>query len=341
MRAFILRRLAVLPLVIVGVTLLLFSLTQLLSPEMRASLYVKDPRQLEAIDEVIRARGLNDPVIMQYGRWLNMLAHGELGYSETANMPVAQAIKAYLPATLELAVCTMLPVLLLGVWLGTLSAVKKDKWADHIIRAGSITSYSLPIFVLGLLLLMIFYGKLGWFEPGRYSLDTDYLLSAGGFRQYTGLMTLDALLNRNLTVFADALKHLVLPAAALCIGSAALMIRVMRSSMLEELGKDYVRTARAKGLPEWRVQYVHAGKNALIPVITIASLQFVRLLGGVVIIETVFNFPGLGRWGVTAAQQLDIPGVLGFALMTSLLFVTGNLAADIAYAWADPRIRYR
>ncbi|MDD4003650.1 MAG: ABC transporter permease [Elusimicrobiaceae bacterium] len=341
MRAFILRRLAALPLVVAGVTLLLFALTQLLSPEMRASLYVKDPRQLDSLAEIIKTRGLNDPVLVQYGRWLGMLARGELGYSETANMPVTEAIKAYLPATLELSVATMAPVLLLGIWLGTLSAVKKDRWADHLIRAGSITSYSLPIFVLGLLLLMFFYGKLGWFEPGRYSLETDYLISAGGFTRHTGLLTIDALLNRNMTVFLDALKHLVLPAFALCIGSAALMIRVMRSSMLEELGKDYVRTARAKGLPEWRVRYVHAGKNALIPVITVASLQFVKLLGGVVIIETVFAFPGIGRWGVTAAQQLDIPGVLGFALMTSLLFVTGNLLADIAYAWADPRIRYR
>lgn len=341
MRNFILRRLAVLPLVIVGVTLLLFSLTQLLSPEMRASLYVKDPRQLDSISEIISKYGLNDPVLVQYGRWINRLAHGELGYSETANMPVAEAIKSYLPATLELAVATMIPVLILGIWLGTLSAVRKDRLTDHLIRTGSITAYSLPIFVLGLILLMIFYGKLGWLPPGRYSLETDFLISSGGFISHTGLLTVDAVLNRNLTVLADALRHLLLPAAALCIGSAALMIRVMRSSMLEELSKDYIRTARAKGLPEWRVLYLHGGKNALIPVITIASLQFVKLLGGVVIIETVFDFPGIGRWGVTAAQQLDIPGVLGFALMTSLLFVIGNLLADIAYAWADPRIRYQ
>ena len=330
-----------LPLVILGVTFLLFSLTQILSPEMRASLYIKDPRQLDSIAQIIKEHGLNDPLLLQYGRWLKRLSQGELGYSETANMPVTSAIKAYLPATLELAVATIIPVLFLGIWLGAMSAVRKDKLTDHLLRAGSITCYSMPVFVLGLVLLMIFYGKLGWFSPGRYSMDTDFIVNGDPFRHFTGLLTVDALLNRNWTVFWDAAKHLILPAATLCIGSAALMIRVMRSSMLEELGKDYVRTARAKGLSEWRVIYLHAGKNAIIPVITIASLQFVRLLGGVVIIETVFDFPGIGRWGVSAAQQLDIPGVLGFSLMTAMLFVAGNMVADILYAWADPRIRYQ
>lgn len=335
------RRLALLPLVAIGVTFLLFALTQLLSPEMRASLYIKDPRQLDSLEDIIQREGLRDSVLTQYARWIGKVAHGELGYSETAKMPVADAMKSYLPATLELAAVTMLAVLLCGIFLGTQSAVYKGKFVDHFSRFVSITGYSLPTFVLGLLLLMVFYGKLRWFEPGRFSFATDMLLAGGQFRQYTGLLTVDSLLNMKPTVFWDALKHLVLPAATLCYGSVALLMRVTRSTMLEELGKDYVRTARAKGLTENVVVNVHARRNALIPVITLASLQFVRLLGGVVITETVFNFPGIGRWGVMSAQQLDIPGVLGFSLLTAALFVVGNLMADVLYALVDPRIRLR
>ena len=341
MFAYIARRLMLLPLVAVGVTLLLFSLTQILSPEMRASLYIKDPRQMNSIEDLIRQHGLRDPVLKQYGRWARRLLKGELGYSETAKMPVWEAIKSYLPATLELATATIIPVLIIGIWLGTLSAVKKEKLPDHITRIISITGYSLPIFVLGLVLLMVFYGKLRWFSPGRYGIETDLLVNSPEFRHLTGLLTIDTLINLKFAAFWDVLKHLILPAATLCFGSMALLVRVTRSSMLEELGKDYIRTARAKGLPESAVINLHARRNALIPVITLASLQFVRLLGGVVITETVFDFPGIGRWGVLSAQQLDIAGVLGFSLMTSLLFVLGNLASDILYAVVDPRIRLK
>lgn len=339
MTKFILRRLALLPLVMIGTTFLLFFLTQRLSPQMRAAIYIQDPRQMDSLDEVIEQYGLNDPVLKQYGRWMGNLFKGEFGYSQTANMPVSKAIKKYLPATIELAFVTMVMVVFFGVWLGSVSAVKKGKWQDHIIRLLSVGGFSIPIFVLGLLFLMFFYGRLGWFGPGRYSFATDIIIHGGNFTQYTGFLLLDSLLNFNFSVFWDVLKHLVLPAVTLCIGSFALMVRVMRSSMLEELSKPYVRTAKAKGLSAGQVVYKHAGKNAIIPVITLASIQFVRLLGGTVIVETIFNFPGIGSFGVTCAQQLDIPGVLGFSLMVAFLFVIGNLVADILYSIVDPRIR--
>ena len=186
---------------------------------------------------------------------------------------------------------------------------------------------------------MLFYGKLGWFAPGGYSVYTDAVVHGGSFHFYTGFLLIDSLLNLNFRVFWDVLSHLVLPAVTLCIGSFALMVRVMRSSMLEELGKDYVRTARAKGLSPWQVTYKHAGKNAVIPVITLASIQFIRLLGGTVIVETIFEYPGIGRFGVIAAQQLDIAGIMGFSLMVAVLFVLGNLLSDILYTAVDPRIR--
>ncbi len=339
MRRYIFRRLCLLPLVVLGVTFLLFFLTQRLSPEMRASLYVKDPRQMGALEEVIREYGLRDNVFKQYGRWLVQVAHGDLGYSPSANMPVAQALKKYLPATIQLAVVTMLLVVFFGVWFGAASAVHKDRWQDFIARFISVGGFSLPIFVLGLILLMIFYGKLGWFAPGGYSIQTDIIIHGSAFKTYTGFLLIDSLLNGDLRVFCDVFAHLVLPAVTLCIGSFALMVRVMRSSMLEELNKDYVRTARAKGLREYRVIYKHAGKNAIIPVITLAGIQFIRLLGGTVIVETIFDYPGIGRFGVLAAQQLDIAGILGFSLMVAVLFVIGNLFSDILYMAADPRIR--
>lgn len=336
---YIVRRLLLLPLVVLGVTFLLFLLTQRLSPEMRASLYVKDARQMGALEEVIRTYGLRDNVFKQYGRWLGQVIRGDLGYSPSANMPVAKAIKEYLPATIQLALVTMILVVFFGVWLGVFSAVHKDKWQDALARVISVGGFSLPIFVLGLLLLMFFYGKLGWFAPGGYSFQTDMLIHGGAFKTYTGFLLIDSLLNGNLRVFADVLSHLVLPAVTLCVGSFALMVRVMRSSMLEELSKDYIRTARAKGLRERQVIYKHAGKNAIIPVITLASIQFIRLLGGTVIVETIFDYPGIGRFGVLAAQQLDIAGILGFSLMVAVLFVLGNLLSDILYTAVDPRIR--
>ncbi len=339
MLRFITRRLLLLPLVALGVTFLLFLLTQRLSPEMRASLYVKDPRQMNALEEVIRQYGLRDNVFKQYGRWLGQVAHGDLGYSPSANMPVAKAIKQYLPATIQLAFVTMILVVFFGVWFGASSAVHKNKWQDIVARFISVGGFSLPIFVLGLLLLMVFYGQLGWFAPGGYSLQTDLVVHGGAFKTYTGFLLIDALLNGNMRVFLDVLSHLVLPAVTLCIGSFALMVRVMRSSMLEELNKEYVRTARAKGLTEWQVVYKHAGKNAIIPVITLASIQFIRLLGGTVIVETIFDYPGIGRFGVLAAQQLDIAGILGFSLLVAVLFVIGNLLSDLLYTAVDPRIR--
>ncbi len=339
MLKFCLKRLAFLPLVMFGVTFLLFFCLQYLSPEMRASLYIKDPRQLSQLDAVIEKYGLRKPMPVQYIIWLKQVVKGDLGYSETAKMPVATAIRAFFPATFELTVLTFFPILIVGVFFGVLSAVYRDKALDHATRFVAITGYSLPSFVLGLVLLMVFYGHLHWFPPGRYTLETDMLVHLESFRHYTGLLTLDCLLNGEGTAFLDVVKHMILPASTLLYISVALLLRITRSSMLEELSKDYVRTARAKGLPERVVIRKHALANALIPVVTLSSLLFIGLLGGVVITETVFDFPGIGRWGVQAAQQLDVPGVLGSTMLAAFLFVMANLISDILYAIVDPRIR--
>lgn len=339
MRRLFFRRLLMLPLVMLGVTFLLFLLTQTLSPQMRASLYIQEERQMHSLEEVIQKYGLRDNVFKQYGRWAQNALRGDLGYSQSANMPVSSAIKEYMPATFELAVVTIMLTAFFGIWFGCLSARNKGKITDIFLRFVSISGFSIPIFVLGLVLLLIFYAKLGWFGPGRMSIGTDILVGSPYFKQYTHLLLVDTLLNLKFKAFFDVLAHLILPAATLCIGSFALLMRVMRSSMLEELSKDYVRTARAKGLSEFYVVYKHAAKNALIPVVTLASVQFIRLLGGTVIVESIFNFPGIGRFGVMCAQQLDIAGVLGFSLMIAFLFVLGNLVADLIYMFLDPRVR--
>jgi len=339
MLKFIAKRLLFLPIVMLGVTMLLFGALQFLSPAMRASLYVKDPRQLSALNEVILKYGLNKPMPVQYWIWLKQVLHGNLGYSETAKMPVAAAIRAFFPATFELTLVSFIPILLIGIYFGTLSAVKKDKLLDQTTRIVAITGYSLPSFVLGLFLLMIFYGHFQIFPPGRYSLNVDLLVHSSRFHHYTGLLTLDALLNGDFAAAGDILSHLVLPATTLIYISVALLLRITRSSMLEELGKDYVRTARAKGLPESVVVKKHARKNALIPVVTLSSLLFIGLLSGVVITETIFDFPGIGRWSVIAAQQLDVPGVMGATLLSAFLFVVANMISDMLYAFVDPRIR--
>jgi ABC-type dipeptide/oligopeptide/nickel transport system permease component len=339
MTAFVLRRLLLLPFVALGVSILIFSLLQFLTPAMRASLYIHDPKQLSALGDVIKKYHLDRPAYAQYGDWLVRVLHGDLGWSETAREPVADAIRGFFPATLELAVYSFVCILGIGVWLGTQSAVHKDRLVDHLSRFTSISGAALPTFVWGLLLLMVFYGHFGWFPPGRLSLAADLYVRGAQFHSYTGLMTVDALLNGQGWIFVDALRHLVLPVATLTYFLTAVLVRITRSSMLETLRADYVRTARAKGLAQPVVVKKHARRNALIPVITLAGLLFVGLLSGVVITETVFNYPGIGRWGVEASQQLDIPAVTGFALIFSGLLVLGNLCADVLYAVVDPRIR--
>ncbi len=340
MASYIARRLLLLPVVAFGVSILIFALLQFLAPEMRAAAFITNPNQLNAIDAIIRKYGLDKPIPVQYWNWLREVFRGNLGWSQTARQPVWDAIGAFFPATLELTFYAFVPIMLIGVWLGTAAAVHRDRLIDHLSRVFSISFRSLPSFVWGLLILMVFYGRFNWFPPGRMSLEADlFVRDPSKFQVHTHLLTVDALLNGDIWLFLDALRHLTGPVLTLTIISIALLVRITRSSMLEVLRQDYVRTARAKGLAEPVVINTHARKNALIPVVTLSSLTFVGLLGGVVITETIFNYPGIGRWGAFAAQQLDIPGVSGFALFVAALTVLGNLAADILYAYFDPRIR--
>lgn len=343
MTTYVLRRLLLLPLVLIGVTLLIFGLLQLLSPFSRLAMYVTNPDQLkqgpEQLQQMVEDLGLDDPVHIQYGRWLAQVLRGDLGWSETGRLPVAEALATRIPGTLELALYAVLPVIFGGIWLGKLTAVHQNKPLDHVGRVVAIVGWSFPTFVLGLLALMVFYGMLRWFPPGRLSIAAQRIVDSEAFTVYTGLHTIDGLLNWNWSVVGDALRHLVMPVTTLAYLSWALIMRVMRSSMLESLRQDYVTTARAKGLRERTVINKHARRNALLPVTTIAGTMFAGLMGGVVVTESVFNRPGLGRFAASAATQLDIPSVLGFALFNGVVFVTVNLVVDILYAYFDPRVR--
>lgn len=339
--AYIIRRLLFLIFVLIGVTVLIFLITMLFSPEIRALLYIRNPQRYNA-DEVriiIEKYGLNDPFYMQYGRWLNEVLHGNLGYSFSTSEMVQDALVKRWPYTFQIVLFAAPLIIFVGIFLGVQSAVHRDSVIDHASRILSIVGWSLPSFWLGLLLLSLFYGRLGWLPPGGISHEAQLFIDSNAFVRYTHVDMFDGILNGQLWVTVDALKHVILPVIVIVIIDVALLIRVMRSSMLETLGKPYIISARAKGLKEKVVIYRHARRNALIPVATLSGMLVAGLLGGLVITETVFGVPGLGSFAATAALQLDIAAVLGYAGLTALMFVTANLIVDVLYAYIDPRIR--
>jgi peptide/nickel transport system permease protein len=320
---------------------LIFFFTSFLSPYQLLSAYVQDPRQLQGanVEKLIEKYGLNKNFMIKYGNWLEKIAHGNFGWSLSMNEPVVQVIEQRFPATLELTLYAIIPVIFVGIWLGVVAAVHHNGVIDQILRVVALLGYSIPSFVLGLLILFIFYGVLGWLPPGRLDQWAQMIVYSNNFHHYTGMVTIDALLNGNIPVFLDALKHLIAPIMTLSYLSWAGLLRITRSSMLEALGQDYIRTARAKGLSEKVVVNKHARRNALIPATTIAGMMFIGMLGGVIITETIFNYPGIGSFSAQAAEQFDYSGVLGVAVIYGLITILGNLIVDITYALIDPRVR--
>ncbi len=339
MISYIARRVVLLPVVLLGLSFMIFLMMQFLSPTQRLTAFVSDPTKLrgEAPEALIEMYGLNDSLLVQYSRWLNNILHGNLGYSTTVSLPVTQAIATYFPATLELVLFSIVPVIFGGIMMGSLAACRHNRLIDHIVRILAITGWSLPTFVAGLLALAVFYGLLNWFPPGRVS--TWALPIIHEMHRYTGIYTIDAILNGQFRLLLDVLRHLVAPVATVSFVSWALILRITRSSMLETLRQDYITTARSKGLTERTVVRRHARRNALIPVITASGLLMASMVGGQVVVETVFNYKGIGWWATQAATQFDFPAIIGFALFNAVMLVTVNLIVDILYVVADPRIR--
>ena len=356
MYAYIIRRLLLMPLILFGVTILLFGMISLLPVDARLALYLRDiPKNPKQSETLIKQYGLDQPIYVQYANWLfgregadpntgevsvhGGILRGDFGWSKSGSDMIANLISRRFPATVELALWAIVPIIGIGVWMGVLAAVKHNKWQDQLLRVFSIVGYSFPVFVVGLLLLMIFYAKLQWFPPGRLSDWASIVVLGPNFVRYTGMNTFDALLNGRLDIFFDALRHLVLPIISLAYIQWALLLKITRSSMLESLRQDYVNTARAKGLVERVVINRHARPNALIPVVTVSGFVVVGLLNGVIITETIFNYPGIGSVAAQAAAQLDVLTVLGFTLFTGVVLLVGNLVVDVMYAIVDPRVR--
>jgi len=340
--AYIIRRLLLLPLILIGVTLIIFAMIWALGPERLLASYVKSPEALktpDAAQRLIRKYGLDQPMPVMYAKWLWNVVRGDMGYSLVGKEPVAKAIAERFPYTFELAIYAFIPVVLVAISLGVISAVNHNKFIDQFIRVFALIGWSLPDFVFGLLLLWIFYAKLGWFPPGMVSPEYDLVMRSAEWHTITHMPTFDALLNGRFDVFLDALRHMILPVITLAYLWWAYLLRITRSSMLEVLRKDYIRTARAKGVPEKIVINKHAKRNALIPVVTVAGGTVIGLLSGTVIIESVYSRSGIGRFLADAATQLDYWSIIGGALFFSFLLVIGNLIVDVSYAIIDPRIR--
>ncbi|HEU0230455.1 MAG TPA: ABC transporter permease [Burkholderiaceae bacterium] len=326
------KRLFSLILVVIGVSLITFVISHLI-PGDPARLIAGERATPAIVAHIRHQLGLDLPLYEQYWRYIVQLAHGDLGMSIRTHRPVLQDIRAFFPATLELAVVALILATLIGIPLGVLSAVYRNKTVDQIVRTISVTGISTPAFWLGLGLIVVFYGHLGWF-PGGGRLDQGMTPPT----DITGFYLVDSLLTWNIPVFLNALKHIVLPAFTLGFVHLGIVARQIRSAMLEQLGEDYIRTARAFGLSRLTVVVRHALPNALIPSVTVLGLALGDLLYGAVLTETVFGWPGMGAYVVESIQALDFPAVMGFAVVVSFVYVLLNLVVDLLYRWIDPRI---
>ncbi len=339
MLSYILKRLLVLIPTFLGVTLLTFSLIRLIPGdpvEVMMGERTLDPDMHAA---ALKRLGLDQPLYVQYGRYLGQLVQGDLGQSLKTQASVWSEFKALFPATLELALVALLLALVLGLVAGVLAAVKRGTWLDHSVMTAALTGYSMPIFWWGLLLILIFSVGLGWTPvSGRLDLMFDV-------PPQTGFMLIDAWIAEradpelNHGAVWDAVRHLILPAIVLGTIPLAVIARMTRSSMLEVLREDYVRTARAKGLSPMRVIFVHTLRNALIPVLTVVGLQVGTLMGGAVLTETIFSWPGIGKWLIDAIGRRDYPVVQNGILLVATLVILTNFAVDLLYGVANPRIR--
>ena len=330
----IVRRLIFLVFVLFGLSVITFGLSHVI-PGDPARLMAGPRASRSAVEKLREKYGLNDPWLKQYVTYVGNIAHGDFGMSFTTRRPVSQDLKRYLPATAELGLCAFVLATAIGIPLGVLSAVKRDKWPDHLARFISISGPALPVLWLAIMAQFVFFGKLGWLPDGeRLPIGVDPP------RTITGLYTVDSLLTGNLPLFLLSLKHLALPTVVLAYGSLAVITRMVRGGMLEVLNQDYIRTARAKGISQHAVVLGHALKNALLPTVTSIGLQIGLLLSGAFLVEIVFSWPGIGRYAVDAIQRLDYNATMATTLIIALVFVLLNLVVDIAYLFLDPRISY-
>ncbi len=317
---------------LIGVTFMVFMISHLI-PADPVGVALGPEATSEQIEALKEEWGLNKPIHVQYGIFLKNLIQGDLGTSLVSRRPVTEELRFFFPATFELTTVSMALSILMGILIGIVSAVKRNGILDHLARTYCIFGISMPIFWLGLLLLLLFYVHLGWLPGGGRIADGIEV------RRITGLLLLDSLLTGNWEGLLSSLWHMILPAFCLSSSILATISRISRSSVLQVIGEDYVKAARAKGVPEIKVLSKHVLKNSLLPVITISGILYGHLLGGAVLTETIFSWPGMGRYVVRSILRLDFQPIMGFTVLCAFLYALSNLVVDLLYSWINPQIR--
>ncbi len=332
--SFLIRRLLGLVVVMLGVSLITFAVSHLVPTDPVAAA-LGDHATDEQIAKFRADYGLDQPLTTQYLVYMEGLLHGDMGRSIRTRRPVLDDLKDFVPATIELSLAALIVALAIGIPAGIWSALERNRLPDHLVRLFSLAGGSLPIFWLGLILIGILYGQLGWLPSGG---RIDQFIKPPP--TVTGLFVVDSVIAGDLDKLKSSLYHLILPAFTLGYFSTSVIARMTRSSMLEVLRQDYMTTARAKGLRRSAVVLKHGLRNALIPTLTIIGVTFGSLLSGAVLTETIFSWPGLGRYATFSAMSLDFPAVMGVTLLAAVIYPLANLLVDLGYHWLDPRVRY-
>ncbi|UFJ39806.1 ABC transporter permease [Brevibacillus humidisoli] len=335
MFVYILRRLLLMIPGLMGIVIITFILSRVL-PGDPAIMLAGEQAPPDVVEKIREEMGLNDPLYVQFFHYVGQLLQGDLGFAWHTGHTVLEDFATRFPATLELTLVSILIAILVAIPVGVVAATRKESVIDHISRVFSMIGACVPIFWLGLILIYIFYSNLGWAPApmGRISGDINPPTDI------TGLYIVDSLLTGDMVALKESLAHILLPAICLSTGTMAIVARMTRSSMLEVIGQDYIRTARAKGLLERTVIYKHGLINALIPTLTILGLQFGFLLGGAVITETIFSWPGIGGYITDSILATDYAPIQAFTLLSAVLYSLINLSVDLIYGLIDPRIRY-
>lgn len=332
---YILRRMITLIFVLLGMSLVTFAISHVVPIDPAAAAAGMEASH-EVIERIRRDLGLDKPLHVQYFRYISdIVLRGDFGYSVLNRRPVLDDILTFVPASVELALFSLMLCVPTGIILGAITATRAGGLTDALVRIFAIGGVSMPVFWLALLMQLVFYRILGWFPDGS-RLGIEFISPP----PVTKLFLIDSLLAGQWDVFLSALKHLVLPGFTLALANIAIITRMTRSSLLEVMHQDYIRTAKAKGLSSFRVLRKHAMKNALVPVVTVIGLQLGYLIAWVFLVEAIFSWPGIGSYAVRAIVNLDFPAVQGVTLFTSFLYVFINLAVDIIYLFLDPRITY-
>ena len=335
MLRFVLTRLGLLVPTFIGMTLVAFFLIRLVPGDPIETLAGERGIDAARHAALLKEHGLDRPLAVQYTLYIGRVLHGDLGKSMITQAPVLSEFKSLFPATIELALCAILFALLLGIPAGIIAAVKRNSIFDHGVMGVSLTGYSMPIFWWGLLLILLFSVKLD-LTPVSGRLDVKYFVEP-----VSGFLLIDSIMAGDKDAFRSALSHLILPAIVLGTVPLAVIARMTRSGMLEVLGEDYIRTARAKGLSQFRIVSLHALRNALIPVVTVIGLQVGVLFTGAILTETIFSWPGVGKWLIEAISRRDYPVLQGGVLLIGTMVMVVNLLVDLTYGIINPRIRHQ